>query len=98
MKKIFSILLLIVFIFQSCKDERKNNLENSLWKSCGETSMIDILDFRKNKKYLLVKNDTIYSFKNDSAMFVIDTITYHYGERRLYIKDFKNNKARFCEQ
>ena len=98
MKKIFPLLFLVVFLFQSCGDESKNNLENSLWKSCGETSMIDVLDFRKDKKFLKVKNDTIYSIQNDSAMFVIDTITYHYGERRIYIKDFKNNRARFCEQ
>ena len=95
MKNIISILTL-TFILQSCED--KNNLENSIWKSCGnDCTITDIMVF--SDEYLYLKNDSIYLHKNDSLIGVIDTITFHYGERRLYVRNLtKDCVARYCEQ
>lgn len=97
MKKVVGILIL-TFALQSC--EHKNNLEKSLWKSCGDDcSIADVLDFRND--YFYERNDSIYINWNqkDSLIGIIDTIIYHYGERRLYVKNHtKGCIARYCEQ
>ncbi len=95
MKKIACILI-ITFALQFCKD--KNPLENSIWKSCGDDCTVtDLMIF--SKKYLFVKNDSIFSHKNKSLIGVIDTIDYHYGQRRLYVKNLtKGCIARYCKQ
>ena len=97
MKKLIKLLLL-AFALQSCKD--KDNLEKSVWKSSGDNCTIaDVLDFRKD--YLHKRNDSIYMNwrQQDSLIGIIDTITYHYGARRLYVKNLtKNCIARYCEQ
>ena len=96
MKKL--ILLLIPIIFLGCNSEKeKNNLENSTWKFCDGSGYIsDVLVF--DKEYLHVKNDSIYWNKKDSLIGIVDTITLHYGERRLYVKDLSGNIGRYCEQ
>ena len=95
MKKLIT-LLIIVFALQSC--ENKNNLENSVWKSCGDDCTVtDLMVF--SEQYLYVKNDSIYFHNNNSLIGIIDTIKLHYGERRLYVKNIKQNCiARYCEQ
>lgn len=94
MKKIVGILIL-TFTLQSCED--KNNLENSLWKfSDGPGYISDVLAF--NNEYLHTKNDSIFMHKSDTLVGTIDTITLHYGARRLYIKDLKGNIGRYVEQ
>lgn len=96
MKKI--VPLIFPFIFLSCNSE-KDSLEKSIWKfTDGQGILPDVLDFRKD--HLFAKNDTIYInwHKKDSIIGVIDTITYHYGERRLYVKDLNGNIGRYCEQ
>lgn len=95
MKKVVSILILIL-TFQSCED--KNSLENSIWKSCGDDcAVIDVIVF--SEKQLYVKNDSIYSHQNNSLIGIIDTINFHYGERRLYVRNTtKGCVARYCEQ
>ena len=92
------ILLLIPIIFLGCNSEKeKNNLENSTWKFCDGSGYIsDVMVF--DKKYLHVKNDSIYWNKKDSLIGIVDTITLHYGERRLYVKDLSGNIGRYCEQ
>lgn len=99
MKKLFTVLICTI-ILNSCNSKDKNNLEKSLWKSCGDDcSVADVLDFRKD--YLHKKNDSIYMnwHQKDSLIGIIDTITYHYGERRLYVKNLtKGCIARYCEQ
>lgn len=96
MKKL--ILLLIPIIFLGCNSEKeKNNLENSTWKFCDGSGYIsDVMVF--DKEYLHVKNDSIYWNKKDSLIGIVDTITLHYGERRLYVKDLSGNIGRYCEQ
>ena len=95
MKKLFT-LLIFFFALQSCKN--KNNLENSVWKSCGDDCTItDVMVF--NEEHLYVKNDSIYWHKNDTLFGLIDTINFHYGERRLYVRNIRHNCiARYCEQ
>jgi len=99
MKKLFTVLTCTI-ILNSCNSKDKNNREKSLWKSCGDDcSVADVLDFRKD--YLHKKNDSIYInwHHKDSLIGIIDTITYHYGERRLYVKNLtKGCIARYCEQ
>ena len=92
------ILLLIPIIFLGCNSEKeKNNLENSTWKFCeGSGYISDVMVF--DKEYLHVKNDSIYWNKKDSLIGIVDTITLHYGERRLYVKDLNGNVGRYCEQ
>ncbi len=92
------ILLLIPIIFLGCNSEKeKNNLENSTWKFCeGSGYISDVMVF--DKEYLHVKNDSIYWNKKDSLIGIVDTITLHYGERRLYVKDLSGNIGRYCEQ
>lgn len=92
------ILLLIPIIFLGCNSEKeKNNLENSTWKFCDGSGYIsDVMVF--DKEYLHVKNDSIYWNKKDSLIGIVDTITLHYGERRLYVKDLSGNIGRYCEQ
>ena len=92
------ILLLISIIFLGCNSEKeKNNLENSTWKFCDGSGYIsDVMVF--DKEYLHVKNDSIYWNKKDSLIGIVDTITLHYGERRLYVKDLSGNIGRYCEQ
>lgn len=93
-------LLIIIFLFSACKKNSKYNLEKSLWKSCGDDcSIADVLDFRK--EYLYKRKDSIYInwYQKDSLIGIIDTITYHYGERRLYVKNLNYGCiARYCEQ
>lgn len=74
----------------------EKSLDKTIWKACGNFAMTDVLIF--NHEYLRVKNDTIYNRKNNLAVGTIDTLNHHFGERRLYIKDFKGNVARYCEQ
>ncbi len=75
----------------------KNNLEISTWKfSEGKGQIGDILVF--DKEHLYVKNDSIYFYNNKSLIGVIDTIKFHYEERRLYVKDLNGNVMRYCEQ
>jgi hypothetical protein len=95
MKKVVAILIL-TFTLQSCED--KNNLENSIWKSCGDDCTVtDVMVF--SEEHLYVKNDSIYSHHNNSLIGVIDTIELYYGERRLYVKNLtKGCVARYCEQ
>lgn len=99
MKKLFTLLTCIIILI-SCSSKDKNNLEKSLWKSCGDDCTIaDVLDFRKD--YCHKRNDSIYInwYQKDSLIGIIDTITYHYGERRLYVKNLtKGCIARYCEQ
>ena len=92
------ILLLIPIIFLGCNSEKeKNNLENSTCKFCeGSEYISDVMVF--DKEYLHVKNDSIYWHKKDSLIGIVDTITLHYGERRLYVKDLSGNIGRYCEQ
>lgn len=88
-----------ITILTSCtiKTEDKNNLENSIWKNCGGSGYTgDIMVF--SKEHLYVKNDSIYFHKKDSLLGIIDTLTYHYGERRLYVKDMNGDVGRYCEQ
>ena len=97
MKKL--ILFSLPIIFLSCHSEKKkNNLENSVWKFCGDNGAFlpDVFVF--NEKYCDVKNDSIYWNKKDSLIGIVDTITLHYGERRLYVKDLSGNVGRYCEQ
>lgn len=95
MKKIVAILIL-TFTLQSCED--KNNLENSIWKSCGDDCTVtDVMVF--SEEHLYVKNDSIYSHQNNSLIGVIDTINFHYWERRLHVRNLtKGCIARYCEQ
>jgi len=89
--------IIIIALLSACSNKDKNNLENSTWKACGDYPLTDVLVF--GDKFLYVKNDSIYWHKNDSLIGVVDTITLHYGERRLYVKDIKNgNIGRYCEQ
>ena len=92
------LLFLIPIIFLSCNSEKeKNNLENSIWKfSDGPGYISDVMVF--NKEHLYTKNDSIFMHKSDTLIGLIDTITLHYGERRLYVKDLKGNVGRYCEQ
>jgi len=97
MKKLYTLIFIMTFLFQSCK--QKNNLEKSVWKFCGDVGTFsDVLDFRKD--YSSIKNDSIYInwYKKDSLIGTIYKIEYYYGERRLYIKDLKGNVGRYCEQ
>ncbi|AZI32027.1 hypothetical protein [Kaistella carnis] len=92
-------LLLFLIILTSCntKTEEKNNLENSIWKFCGETGHIsDILVF--SKEHLYVKNDSIYFHNSKSLIGIIDRVENYYGERRLYVKDLNGNVGRYCKQ
>lgn len=94
------ILFIIPIIFLSCHSEKeRTNLENTTWKFCGDTGKFsDVIDFRKD--YCYEKNDSIYInwHKKDSLIGIVDTITLHYGERRLYVKDLNGNVGRYCEQ
>lgn len=96
MKKL--ILLLIPIIFLECHSEKEqNNLDNSTWKFCdGSGHISDVLIF--NKEYLYTKNDSNFRYKIDTLVGTVDTITFHYGGRRLFIKDLKGNIGRYCEQ
>lgn len=97
MKKL--ILFSLPIIFLNCYSEKKkNNLENSVWKFCGDNGAFlpDVFVF--NEKYCDVKNDSIFMYKNDTLIGIVDTITLHYGERRLYVKDLSGNIGRYCEQ
>lgn len=97
MKKLIPLLIPIIFL--GCHSEKKkNNLENTTWKFCGNNGALlpDIMVF--NKEYLQVKNDSIYWNKKDSLVGIVDTIALHYGARRLYIKDLSGNIGRYCEQ
>jgi len=95
MKNLYTLIFIMTFIFQSCKE--KNNLENSLWKfSDGPGYISDVLAF--NSEYLYTRIDSIFFHKSDTLVGIVDTITLHYGERRLYIKDLKGNVGRYCEQ
>ena len=77
-------------------NKNANNLDNTIWKNCGGIGL-DLLVFSKD--YLLVKKDTIYFSKNDSAIAVFDHMENYYGERRLFVKTLANNsKGRYCEQ
>ena len=97
MKKL--ILFLIPIIFLCCYSEKKkNNLENSVWKFCGDNGVFFPDVFVFNEKYCSVKNDSIFWNKKDSLIGIVDTITLHYGERRLYVKDLSGNIGRYCEQ
>ena len=86
-------------ILTSCNSttDDKTNLENSTWKFCdGKGHIGDVLVF--SKEHLYVKNDSIY-FQNDKSLIgIIDTIKFHYGERRLHVKDLSGNVARYCEE
>lgn len=85
----------MIFLFQSCKE--RNNLENSLWKfSDGPGYISNVLVF--NSKYLYTKNDSIFRHNSDTLVGIVDTITLHYGERKLYIKDLNENVGRYSEQ
>ena len=92
------ILFIIPIIFLSCHSEKeRNNLENTTWKFCGDLGAFrDVMIF--NKEYLYIKNDSIYWHKKDSLIGIVDTITLHYGERRLYVKGMNGNVGRYCEQ
>lgn len=96
MKKL--ILFLIPIILLSCNSEqKKNNLENSVWKfSDGPGHISDVIVF--SKEHLYSKNDSIFMHKSDTLIGVIDRITLHYGERRLYVKDLSGNIGRYSEQ
>lgn len=96
MKKL--ILFSIPIILLSCNSEqKKNNLENSVWKfSDGPGHISDVMVF--NKEHLYTKNDSIFMHKSDTLIGVIDTITLHYGERRLYVKNLSGNIGRYSEQ
>ena len=97
MKKL--ILFSIPIILLGCNSEKeKNNLENTTWKFCGNDGVYlpDVFVF--NEKYCVAKNDSIYWNKKDSLIGIVDTITLHYGERRLHVKDLKGNIGRYCEQ
>ncbi len=96
MKKL--ILFSLPIIFLNCYSEKKkNNLENSVWKfSDGPGYISDVMVF--NKEHLHVKNDSIFMYKNDTLIGIVDTVTLHYGERRLYVKDLSGNIGRYCEQ
>ncbi len=96
MKFSFSFLILVFIINISCSNKR-NDLSDSNWKICGKNiGFTDILIF--SDKLNFERNDTIF-LKNDSAIAVIDTITFHYGERRLYVKSISDNKIyRYCEK
>lgn len=92
-------LILGTIILTSCSTtvKDKNNLENSIWKNCGNDYTVgDILVFSKDNLY--IKNDSIFFHKSKSLIGVLDKIEYYYGERRLYVKDLKGNVARYCEQ
>lgn len=97
MKKL--ILFLILIISLSCNsEEEKKNLENTTWKFCGDNGAFlpDVFVF--NEKYCSVKNDSIFWNNKDSLIGIVDTITLHYGARRLYVKDLRGNVGRYCEQ
>ena len=97
MKKL--ILFSLPIIFLNCYSEKKkNNLENTTWKFCGNNGALlpDIMIF--SDEYLQEKNNSIYWNKKDSLIGIVDTITLHYGERRLYVKDLSGNIGRYCEQ
>ena len=97
MKKL--ILFSIPIILLSCNSEqKKNNLEDTTWKFCGDNGafLSDVFVF--NEKYCSVKNDSIFWNSKDSLIGIVDTITLHYGARRLYVKDLSGNVGRYCEQ
>lgn len=97
-KQALLIIIHLSFFLSSCKQTGNDDLQNSVWKFCGDTTPIsDILVF--DKEHLYVKNDRIYWHKNDSLIGLVDTIIYHYGEERLYIKNLNDNKiSRYCKQ
>lgn len=95
MKKLSFIFAFFPLAIYSCRDQ---NLHDTTWKFCGDQYGYypDVLIFDPNILY--VKNDSIFYSSNDSAIGILDSITYYYGERRLYIRDLYNNTGRYCEQ
>ncbi|MDP8052718.1 hypothetical protein QJU23_09875 [Pasteurella atlantica] len=90
---LFFLIGAITFIFY--KD--KNNLENSVWKYCGngKGDIADVLDFRK-QNYFIIKNNGIYV--KETLIGMIDRVEYYYIERRLFVESLAGDIGRYCER
>ncbi|MFL9834239.1 hypothetical protein [Chryseobacterium terrae] len=94
MKSVATILLLFCIFCTSC--QKSYNLKGN-WKNCGDSpGLSDALVF--NDSYNFVRNDTVF-LRKDSAIAIIERISFEYGEKKLYVKSLADYKIyRFCKK
>jgi hypothetical protein len=86
MKKIVAIIILLCLF--SCTKSKEEVVTSHQWKYGEGYHVGDWIDFSRDVHSY--SNDTI--FKNGIPVGLVDTITTHYGEYRLYVKSFSGGK------